>query len=196
MPKPRKSLAEHALAGTKPTYEVDVRLSAIAGGKPRVPKDFSPELRKVFKSVCKLLAERRQLTPADGESIRLYCIAHARHKDATEHLRHEGSVRMYTRFDTHRNAYEVEKANLYLKVAEVAEKTMIALLLQLGLTAAARDRIKQVKPEEHEEAVIPGSIEDMRRQGLLGNVIAIVPPVVDLTQEIEQEKKDVDNSME
>src|SRR5216683_5683523 len=157
-PTPRKSLAEHALQGTKPNYEVDVRLSALAGGRPRVPKDLSPESRRTFKTLCRLLQERRQLTPADGETIRLYCCALERHKRAIEHLATEGEVTFYTRLDSNSVAHQIEKPNLWMKIAEQAEKFMLSTLTSLGLTATSRDRVKQVKPAEDEEEIIPGSM--------------------------------------
>jgi P27 family predicted phage terminase small subunit len=191
-------LAAHALSGTKPNYEVDVRLSALAGGRPRFPKDLSPESRRTFKMLCRLLQERRQLTPADGEVIRLYCLALERHKHATQHLAVEGEVRMYTRLDSNSVAHAIEKPNLWIKIAESSEKFMLSTLTALGLTMTSRDRVKQVKPEGDDEAVIPGSIEDMRRQGLLGNVVSIAAPIVDLTEEIEkeEEKDDGDNAVD
>ena len=121
------------------------------------------------------------MTAADGETIRLYCLALERHKRATAALALEGEVKMYERLDSNGQVHHVEKANLWLKVAEQAEKFMLATLMQLGLTATARDRVKQVKPADHEEAVIPGSIEDLRRQGLLGS--NVVPINVDLAKE-------------
>lgn len=193
-PTPRKSLAEHALQGTKPAYEVEVRLSPLAGGRPRFPKGMSKEARHTFKVVCQLLQDRRQLTEADGETIRLYCLALERHRRATEKLAVEGEVKMYERLDSNGQAHLVEKPNLWLKVAEQAEKFMLATLMQLGLTARSRDSVKQVKPADHEEAVIPGSIEDMRRRGLLGS--NVVPINADLAKEEADATADVQEEPE
>jgi P27 family predicted phage terminase small subunit len=165
-------LAEHALQGTKANYEVDVRLSPLDAGRPRFPKDLSPAARVTFKKLCKLLQSRRQLTEADGEVIRLYCLALERHKRATAALALEGEVKIYTRLDNNGQAHQFEKANLWIKIAEASEKFMLSTLTALGLTLTARDRIKQVKPAGEEE-VIPGSIDDLIRRGELG--LKVVP---------------------
>jgi P27 family predicted phage terminase small subunit len=185
MPTPRKSLAEHALAGTRPNYEVELRLSPLTGGRPRFPKDLSPAARVTFKKLCRLLQERRQLTAADGEAIRLYCLALERHKRATEHLATESEVRMYTRLDPNGVAHAIEKANLWLKIAQDAEKFMLSTLTSLGLTMTSRDRVKQVKSAEDADEIIPGSMGEMIAQGAFG--VKVVP--IDAAQNEAEEEK-------
>ena len=190
MATPRKTLAEHALAGTKPHYEVEVRLSPIAGGRPRFPKGLSKDARHTFKTLCRLLQDRRQLTEADGETIRLYCLALERHQRATAALALEGEVRMYERLDSNGQVHHVEKANIWLKVAEQAEKFMLATLMQLGLTARSRDSIKQVKPGGEEEEVIPGSMADLMRQGAFSMKVIPIDAALDVQQEEETDGND------
>jgi P27 family predicted phage terminase small subunit len=190
VPTPRKTLAEHALAGTKPHYEVEVRLSPIEGGRPRFPKGLSKEARHIFKTLCRLLQDRRQLTEADGETIRLYCLALERHQRATAALALEGEIKMYERLDSNGQVHQVEKANLWLKVAEQAEKFMLSTLTALGLTMTSRDRVKQVKPAGADDEIVPGSVDDLIRRGELG--MKVVP--IDAALDIE-EKHDGSNGV-
>jgi P27 family predicted phage terminase small subunit len=192
LPTPRKTLAEHALAGTKPNYEVDVRLSPLTGGRPRFPKDLSKEARHTFKKLCRLLQERRQLTAADGEVMRLYCLALERHKRATVALALEGEVKIYTRLDNNGMAHQFEKANLWIKIAEASEKFMLSTLTSLGLTMTSRDRVKQVKPAGEEEEIIPGSIDDLVRRGEMGMRVVPIDDVAEalaLANEDAKEEK-------
>jgi P27 family predicted phage terminase small subunit len=158
MAMPRKSLAEHQLNGTRPNYDPnsDVKLE---GGRPKCPKGLSPEARRQFKLLARQLQERRQITKADGAALTLYCQAFERHREATERLRGEGIVRLYTRLNNHGEEVEVEKINIWLQVQEKAERFMLATLMQLGLTPQARHKVKQLKSKSEHE-VIPGSCED------------------------------------
>src|ERR1700678_2993666 len=133
MPTPLKSPMEHFVQGThaKPASTVE---SLIAGGRPKFPKGLPVGSRRVFKMLCALLEERRALTKADAEPLRLYCILHDRHTRAVTALQNEGEVKAYTRLDSNGKAHEQFKTNLWLQVAVNAEKQMVAILMQLGLT--------------------------------------------------------------
>src|SRR5271156_3274531 len=106
--------------------------SYVAPGRPRYPKDLSTDGRKVFKRLCRLLEERRTLTDADGDLIRLYAIAYQRHIRACEHLEQDGEIVVRQVTDKEGNVRELEKSNPWLAVAERAEKSMLSILNSLG----------------------------------------------------------------
>lgn len=110
--------------------------SYVEPGRPRYPKDLSAAGKKIFKKLCKLLEQRRTLTDADGDLLRLYAITHERHARAVEHLEHEGEIVTTEHGD---------KQSPWLAIAERSEKSMVSILAQLGLTPATRDRIKVTK---------------------------------------------------
>jgi P27 family predicted phage terminase small subunit len=156
VPTPKKSDAMHALTGSKSQAKPEPEY-VLPPGRPRYPKSLTPEARRVFKRLCSLLEKRRALTEGDGELLRLYSVLYDRHTRAMAKIEAEGEIRMYTRLDSNGAAHEVEKPNLWLKVAETAEKNMVAILDRLGLTPHNRAKVKPTgktetaKPNEFEE---------------------------------------------
>jgi P27 family predicted phage terminase small subunit len=145
MPTPRKTDAMHQLTGTKsqalPEPEFQVPAS-----RPRMPKDLPENAAGVFKRLCAVLRKRRALTSGDAEMLRLYALLYVRHAKALTKLEEEGEITEYTRLDSSGNAHTIEKPNLWLKVAETAEKNMVAILDRLGLTPHNRGKVKPTPP--------------------------------------------------
>jgi phage terminase small subunit len=111
MPTPRKPLSEHALQNTRPQYVEPS--SDVLPGRPKFPKNFTPEQKQTFKRICKLLASRRTCTAGDVEIIRLLCIAIDRQNRALVHIAEEGEIAPYTRLDSNGAAhtfYKIAKA--------------------------------------------------------------------------------------
>jgi P27 family predicted phage terminase small subunit len=148
--QPAKSLAEHKLHGTKPGAKNPALASGIPAGRPKFPKNLPPELRQVFKQTCKLLETRRALTEADGPLLAMYCIAYQREMRAQSKLAEQGEVCMYTRLDSNGAAHQIEKPNYWLKIAQDAEKMMVACLDRLGLSPMNRDKIKPTASNQTE----------------------------------------------
>ena len=168
MPTPRKPLSEHALASTKPRY-VEPQ-SDVDASRPRYPKGLTPEAKRVFKNVTRLLERRRSLTEADGELVRLLALTHVRHARAVEKLAEQGEIRIYVRLDSNGSPHDVEKENLWLAVATTAEKQMIGIYDRLGFTPRDRSKVKptkeEPKPEDapfptREEITLPGDDIDL-----------------------------------
>lgn len=153
MPRLRNSSRKNLLQGTEPQTAAPV-LSVIAAGKPRLPKDLKPEALAVFKKLCAMLRKRRQLTAEDGELIRLYAITHERHAKSVAKIQAEGEIRIYTRMDSNGQPHDIEKENLWLRVAVNCEKNMVAILDRLGLTSINRDRVK-LTPQAAPKAEFP-----------------------------------------
>src|SRR5258708_35915773 len=127
MPTPRKSDAIHELSGTKSQVKAEPEFT-LPPGRPKCPKNLSPDGRDAFRRICKLLESRRALTTGDGELIKVFAINFDRHVRAIDHLQMEGEVCKYTRLDSNGQPHEVEKENLWLKIAVNAEKNMVAIL--------------------------------------------------------------------
>src|SRR5215469_10015160 len=159
MPQPRKSDALHQLQGSKP-HDRASDVSHVKAGRPKFPKDLDSALRPTFKRLCSLLQERRTLTSADSELIRLYCVLLDRHERNLKLLHEEGELTTYTRLDSHGAAHPQVKTNLRLKVCSDCERQMASILNQLGLTPTAKDRAKPTRGVV-EEQVIPGSLADL-----------------------------------
>lgn len=152
MPAQRKPETLHNLHGTKPNGRA-ADVSHVGAGRPRFPKDLDATLRPIFKRLCSLLQERRTLTAADGELIRLYCFQYERHVKNVALLRNEGELCEYTRLDSNGHPHQQVKVNLRLKVVADAERQMAAILNQLGLSPTAKDRSKPTKLADEEKPV-------------------------------------------
>lgn len=147
MPTPRKELSTHKLQGTKAKYIEET--SVVAPGRPRFPKNLSPDSKRFFKNLCRMLEQRRTLTEGDQELIRLAAILRDRHERAMAHVLAEGEICVYCRLDSNGAAHDMWKENLWLRCAKDAEKQMVAILDRLGLTPLARGKVKQTEiPKE------------------------------------------------
>jgi P27 family predicted phage terminase small subunit len=185
MPQPAKSLELHKLHGTTPGAKNSATQSEISAGRPKFPANLPLDLRATFQKICKLLAERRSLTEADGPLLSLYCVAYDRHQRATEKLRQEGEVVVYTRLDSNGQQVRVEKPNLWLKVAQDAERQMIACLDRLGMSPLNRDKVKPTAGATGSQ-VAPGSMADIYGADLAGlqnlkprTLVVPIPPIED-----------------
>ena len=139
MPTPRKPDDMHRLQGTKSQAGTE---HAVAPGRPKFPKNLPQDARLVFKRIVALLEKRRHISEGDVELIRLYSLLYVRHAKALEKLDAEGEVKVYVRLDSNGTAHDQEKPNLWLKIAQDAERNMVACLDRLGLTAMNRAKVK------------------------------------------------------
>ena len=158
MPTPRKSLEEHELTGTKPHYEVTTTNARLTAGQPKFPRGTTREAKALFKRLCKQLAERRALTPGDEHLLTLAATIWDRRQRAQAKLMVEGEIRIYTRLDSNGVERQTEKPNLWLKVASDAERQLVAILDRLGLTPLAGSKVKQTRPAEASEELVPGTM--------------------------------------
>lgn len=159
MPTPKKPEYLHKLEGTKSQAEVPPsKEPQFEAGRPKYPKGISGDAKAAFKRLVRLLESRRTLTEGDAELLRLYAITYDRHVRAVAKLETEGEVRIYTRLNNHGEEVQSESKNLWLPIAEAAEKTMIACLDRLGLTPLNRGKIR---PTAQKPAPEEGSMEDV-----------------------------------
>lgn len=140
MARPAKSKALHDLHGTELRSNLDE--SHVEGALPRPPKHLTKASKKSFRNFVKQLAQRRAVTAGDGALISILVVTEERWLQALENLREEGVVVEYTRLDSNGQQVTVEKPNVNLKIAEVAERSMVALLSKLGLSPKDRELVK------------------------------------------------------
>ena len=182
MPAHRKPKALHDLHSTTP-HDRAADASHVPAGRPRIPKDVGPGLKKIFKRLCSILQERRALTAGDEELIRLYCFQYDRHTRNASLLREEGEVVTYFRLDSNGKAVPQVRTNVRLKIVADTERQMAAILNQLGLTPTAKDRAKPTTGAQKEE-IIPGSLADLQSRG---EFLLMPTPTVEPPTEFEEE---------
>jgi len=151
MSRPEKDATLHTLQGTK-SVAGKTDDSAAAPGRPKFPKGLPQAARAVFKRIVGLLEKRRHITEGDVELIRLYALLYVRHAKALAKLDAEGEVRVYVRLDSHGTPHDQEKPNYWLKIAETAEKNMVACLDRLGLTPHNRAKVKPTGEDKNKPA--------------------------------------------
>lgn len=153
MPRERIPLETHRLRGSRPQYVTPA--SVAHPGRPRYPKGLSPDAKRTFKNLCRLLEQRRSLTEGDGELLRLVAINIDRHAKACAKVAEEGEIKVYFRLDKHGEQVPSEKPNLWLEVACNAEKFIQSALRDLGLTPGTRGKVKPT--EEPKKPEVPDS---------------------------------------
>jgi len=135
-----KGEAYHDLTGTPNWAGPDQ--SPVPAGRTKRPKGVSKDALKIFRMLCKMLAQRRALTAGDGEILGLYCTLYDRHERAKAALATEGEVIKTTRTAKNGDTYEVQARNPWLDVAKDCEGRRVAILDRLGLTPRAKDSVK------------------------------------------------------
>jgi P27 family predicted phage terminase small subunit len=158
MPTPRKANDVHRLQGTIPHDRAPETPSTLVASRPRYPKNLTPEAKRVFKQLCRQLADRKTLTEGDEHLLTLYVTIWDRRARAQEKLLAEGEVCAYTRIDPNGVAHKIEKPNLHLKIASDCESRLVAILDRLGLTPLAGSKVKQTRANEATAAPTPGTI--------------------------------------
>jgi P27 family predicted phage terminase small subunit len=150
MSRPEKDATLHDLQGTKSVAgKTD---NSVPPGRPKFPKGLAPAVRVVFKRIVGLLEKRKHITEGDIELIRIYSLLYVRHAKALAKLEVEGEVKIYVRLDSHGTPHDQEKPNYWLKIAETAEKNMVACLDRLGLTPHNRAKVKTTGDDKNKPA--------------------------------------------
>jgi P27 family predicted phage terminase small subunit len=154
----------HRLRGTRSTRAA-VRESAIAGGRPNMPKDLTPNQRAAWKEIVKYLKPRRTLTKADGPALRLYAETSARHRALLLELDTHGEVIEQDVLDSSGVAHTKRILNPASRQASTVSKDLRAMLRELSATPASRETARPTAPPPPKKnAIIPGSVEDLLQQ--------------------------------
>jgi P27 family predicted phage terminase small subunit len=153
-----KTELEHHVSGTRPQlgryHQPTARPSVYAGGRPKIPAHLDKLARAEFKRVCQALEQRKTLTPGDRLTIAVLAECYSRWCQAKQKL---GSDYTITITDGEGNS--CTKTNPLVKIVEVCEARLLSLQNALGLTPAARDKVRQTGFDPSLE-VIEGSIAD------------------------------------
>jgi P27 family predicted phage terminase small subunit len=132
--------------------------STATEGRPSCPRSLSPEARKTFRQLCKQLESRRVLSKGDGLMLALAATTCERQRKAMEDVATRGEIIIVVSTGKDGQPIEREKKNPWLLIAQESEKALAGYLQSLGLTPAARERVKPVKKEETNIPFEPGSI--------------------------------------
>ena len=109
---------------------------------PASPSHLSKEARKYWKESYKLLSDTGILTKTDEDSLALFCETKARWIHAKERLAKDGPVIIA------QSGFPVQ--NPYLQIMNKAHEQMMKLLVEFGMTPAARTKVHAVPTEPKE----------------------------------------------
>lgn len=150
----------------RPTRAVE-KPSTATEGRPVVPKHLTPAERQRFRQLCSGLEKRRALTPQDGEILALYCVTWSRWRRALDDIAKRGDVIEIQVRGKNDEIITREKKNPYLAISQECEKAMAGYLAALGMTPAAREKVKPVKKDEKKTPFEEGSVGWLIEQGKL-----------------------------
>jgi P27 family predicted phage terminase small subunit len=111
--------------------------------KLRCPNDLSPVGKAYWRALVKHLAGLRVLAESDGPILRLACLAHSDAVVAREHVAEHGVLIT----GQSPSGAATLTANPACRLASDADKRLRLCLMELGLTPAARAKVK-VAPKE------------------------------------------------
>jgi P27 family predicted phage terminase small subunit len=149
--RPALSDGEHHLKGTRPTRAASSRDSEILPGKPRCPKHLSPDARREFRRVLRLLMTRGYLSEGDSTILAVYARCYERWLQAEAHVDAHGMMMPVPVFN--RNGEQTgtrEKINPNYIAAADRRKELVTLSKTLGITPVDKDRPKLPKQPEKE----------------------------------------------
>jgi len=153
MSKPHQPASLARLKGQEANHSRDraSNLSAgIEGGRPTRPGHLSKTAKKEWNRVVKLLLQRGTLTKADASILEVYVQTYDQQRECLDEIAKSGSFE--TDLDGFRCETAAAKRSLKLGIQ------LRALLVQLGLTPAAREKAKRVAPAKPKEVYEPGSV--------------------------------------
>jgi P27 family predicted phage terminase small subunit len=159
MPRPALTPIEEYLRGTKSRAAADAGTATT--GRAIKPAHLSPEAQQVWKRVSKLLGARHTQTPGDWTALALFCEVYVRWVQAKKELGTELMIDDPV-LDSNGQLHTRRKLNPLLKVVEAAEKNLLVMARELGLTPLMREKVKPAKEPESETAG-PATVGDALR---------------------------------
>lgn len=130
-------------------------------GRAVKPAHLSPEAMVVWKRVSKILGLRGTETVGDFAALALFCEVYVRWVQAKRELGNQLMV-TETVLDNHGEPITKRKLNPLLRVVEAAEKNLLAMARELGLTPLLREKVKPAKQSET-TASGPATVADALR---------------------------------
>jgi P27 family predicted phage terminase small subunit len=141
----QKPTETKALQGTLQNRPSRAKKPTAEAGEPVAPSWLSRVGRAEWSRILPLLIERGSVTPADATALGSYCMCVSRYVAALNSLEERGTEIETTVLDSNGAAHKKWVINPMLKVAESSERSMFRFLRELGITPAARERVKPAK---------------------------------------------------
>jgi len=116
-----------------------------------MPEHLSPEARKAWRGLVKLLEERGTLSRADSMVLSIWAETQARWVAAKAELAKYGIVVESAVLDSNGKSVVSRKPNPALRTVEQCEKSLRALAREFGCTPQSRERVKPAKPAEEKQ---------------------------------------------
>ncbi len=129
-----------------------------------MPSHLSPEARKAWHGLVKLLEERGTLSRADSMILSIWAETQARWIQAKADVAKYGIVVESTVLDSNGTAVTARKTNPALRTLENCEKSLRALAREFGCTPQSRERVKPARPVEEKPAERMGLLEQMKKE--------------------------------
>jgi P27 family predicted phage terminase small subunit len=107
---------------------------------PLMPKHLTTEVRQEWRRVTKSLSDMGILSRHDGPAIEMYCDAYSTMVKAQEGIKASGLLI--------KGGNGAPKANPLIAIANEAQRNALKILVEFGLTPAARSRVSVNAPQE------------------------------------------------
>jgi P27 family predicted phage terminase small subunit len=146
--RPRKPEEDHRWQQTKARPSTAKSHSETTAGRPKMPSHLSPEARKAWHGLVKLLEERGTLSRADSMVLSIWAETQSRWIAAKSDVMRYGIVIESSVLDSNGAAITSRKPNPALRTVEQCEKSLRALAREFGCTPQSRERVKPAKPAE------------------------------------------------
>jgi len=142
MPTPRKSLADHKLAHTKPEWSDP---DPFQSGKPKMPADLPPLAEGEWKRLVPQLGKRKTLTKADASAFEIYVRAYSRWRKVAD-LAELNPIELVTWVGSDGIEHSKTVESPASKMAARLEGQLARYLKEFSATPASRDRTKAAPP--------------------------------------------------
>lgn len=144
--RPRKPLAEHKLAGTRPNYSDEQ--SQFPAGRPKMPKDLSPVAQAEWKRLFKELGKRGTMTRVDSSAAEVYVRLFADWRAFEDELEENGRMIDEPILDKDGNAHTRRVLNPAAKMAIQLGNAVRQYQKEFSATPASREKAKPAAPSE------------------------------------------------
>lgn len=152
------------LAGTLRRDRVNAREPRPPHGPPRCPSWLDAIARETWRELSAVLGRMRVLTKADRVALALGCAAVSDYRRARAVLEREGDTYRLTT-----ESGEVIRPRPEVAIASDAWKRARAMLIEFGLTPAARPRVNARDPDAGERSNAFRFLLGERRGGAAGH---------------------------
>jgi P27 family predicted phage terminase small subunit len=142
--QPRKPVGIHKLQGTRPHYK-ETPVVGIVSGRPKMPKDLTPEAEAEWKRLVKELSKRGTMTRVDSSVLEIYVRMWSRWRKV-EALAEANPTTVVTWTDKNGEPHEKVIEHPASAMATRLENSLRNMLKELSATPASRDRTKAPPP--------------------------------------------------